>query len=49
MEFEELFEEPKPARSCDHEIPLVPHSKIVNIGPYRYSHDQKKHHREDGG
>lgn len=39
-----LFEEPKtlpPARQCDHEIPLMPNAKPVNMGSYRYSHEQK--------
>lgn len=39
-----LFQEPKtlpPSRACDHEIPLLPDAKPVNIGPYRYSHEQK--------
>ncbi|XP_019179173.1 PREDICTED: uncharacterized protein LOC109174389 [Ipomoea nil] len=43
-EFTDFFEEPKtlpPQRSLDHSIPLVPGAKAINLGPYRYSYDQK--------
>lgn len=44
LEFIDLFQEPKtlpPARQCDHEIPLIPQAKPVNMGSYRYSYEQK--------
>lgn len=44
QEFLVLFQEPKtqpPTRPFDHEIPLLPNAKPINIGPYRYSHEQK--------
>lgn len=44
QEFIVLFQEPTtlpPARYCDHEVPLLPNAKPVNVGPYRYSHEKK--------
>ncbi|XP_019183954.1 PREDICTED: uncharacterized protein LOC109178857 [Ipomoea nil] len=44
QEFHDLFDEPKtlpPHRPFDHEIPLIPSTKPVNIKPYRYSYLQK--------
>jgi len=38
-QFEHLFKEPvglPPSRACDHEIPLIPGARPVNIRPYRY-------------
>lgn len=38
-QFAELFAEPSslpPSRACDHEIPLIPGARPVNIRPYRY-------------
>jgi len=38
-QFGELFEEPSelpPFRACDHDIPLIPGARPVNIRPYRY-------------
>ncbi|XP_039811591.1 uncharacterized protein LOC120674480 [Panicum virgatum] len=38
-QFGELFEEPSelpPSRACDHDIPLIPGARPVNIRPYRY-------------
>ncbi|KAJ3698219.1 hypothetical protein LUZ61_001924 [Rhynchospora tenuis] len=43
-QYAELFEEPKglpPKRSIDHQIPLIPGAKPVNLRPYRYSYFQK--------
>ncbi|KAJ4753430.1 polyprotein [Rhynchospora pubera] len=42
--YAELFDEPKglpPKRSIDHQIPLTPGAKPVNLRPYRYSYFQK--------
>ncbi|XP_019171199.1 PREDICTED: uncharacterized protein LOC109166765 [Ipomoea nil] len=44
QEFQDVFAEPTdlpPPRVLDHSIPLVPGAKPVNMGPYRYSYDQK--------
>jgi hypothetical protein len=38
-QFTVVFEEPTslpPSRACDHEIPLIPGARPVNIRPYRY-------------
>ena len=38
-QFEHLFKEPvglPPSRACDHEIPLIPGARPVNIRPYTY-------------
>ncbi|XP_039771719.1 uncharacterized protein LOC120639854 [Panicum virgatum] len=38
-QFASLFDEPSslpPSRACDHEIPLIPGARPVNISPYRY-------------
>jgi hypothetical protein len=38
-QFSSLFEEPSslpPSRPCDHEIPLIPGARPVNVRPYRY-------------
>ena len=38
-QFAPLFAEPTslpPSRACDHEIPLIPGARPVNIRPYRY-------------
>jgi hypothetical protein len=38
-QFAILFEEPTslpPSRACDHQIPLLPGARPVNIRPYRY-------------
>lgn len=43
-EFSAVFSEPTglpPARQFDHEIPLIPGSRPVNLRPYRYSPAQK--------
>jgi hypothetical protein len=43
-QFSNVFAEPSslpPARSCDHQIHLIPDSKPVNIRPYRFSYSQK--------
>ncbi|XP_019163484.1 PREDICTED: uncharacterized protein LOC109159828 [Ipomoea nil] len=43
-EFQDLFQEPKtlpPKRALDHTITLIHGAKPVNVGPYRYSFDQK--------
>lgn len=42
--FKELFEEQKtlpPKRDHDHTFPLIQGDKPINIGPYKYSFDQK--------
>ncbi|KAJ4813235.1 polyprotein [Rhynchospora pubera] len=42
--FEDVFQEPStlpPTRSIDHQIPLLPDSKPINLRPYRFSHYQK--------
>lgn len=44
QEFDRIFKEPKglpPHRLFDHRIHLNPHSKPVNVRPYRYHHFQK--------
>jgi hypothetical protein len=43
-QFQDVFQSPTglpPARSCDHQIPLLPDAKPPNIRPYRMSHSQK--------
>jgi hypothetical protein len=43
-QFQSVFGEPTtlpPMRQFDHQIPLLPNSKPVNLRPYRYSHFQK--------
>ncbi|XP_058785825.1 uncharacterized protein LOC131660580 [Vicia villosa] len=42
--FSHLFQEPTtlpPPCSTDHHIPLLSHSSLVNVRPYRYPHSQK--------
>jgi hypothetical protein len=44
QEFKDLFEQPTtlpPARSYDHQIPLLPNSVPVNSRPYKYSTQYK--------
>ena len=44
QQYKEIFEEPTvlpPKRACDHQIPLVPDAKPVNMRPYRLPHHQK--------
>lgn len=44
QKFECLFQEPTklpPARSYDHQIPLIPGAQPVNVRPYRYAPQQK--------
>ena len=39
-QFAHVFEDPvglPPSRACDHEIPLIPGARPVNICPYRYT------------
>jgi hypothetical protein len=43
-EFNDLFQQPKempPCRSIDHQVPLLPSAKPVNLRPYCYSYFQK--------
>ncbi|KAJ1702159.1 hypothetical protein LUZ63_001938 [Rhynchospora breviuscula] len=42
--FADVFQEPSslpPSRPIDHQIPLLPGSKPINLRPYRFSHYQK--------
>lgn len=44
QDFQDLFQEPTtlpPQRALDHSIPLIPGANPTNVGPYRYSFDQK--------
>lgn len=43
-QYEHLFHTPTslhPHRAIDHKIHLIPHTKPVNVRPYRYPHFQK--------